>query len=242
MSQGSARRRSLRSWARSLGLKEYCLENGLLDRALTHDSYSSERGRADRTPSNERLEFLGDAILGAVVAHEIYERNPALPEGVLSRKRAGLVSRAALAETANRLGIAPLLLLGRGEGATGGAGRPSILAGAFEAIVAAIYLSDGIEAARSFVELHHMRHASVRERTDPKTALQEYVQARFKKTPHYAVTAQSGPPHARSFSAAVSVAGTMMGSGDGATKKQAEAAAALAALVRFGRRPKTDER
>lgn len=229
MAAGSARKRGLQGLARALRLGDGCLKNGLLDTALTHDSFASEH-EGSVYAANERLEFLGDAVLGAVVAHALYLRHPDKAEGTLSRMRAALVSRAALAQSARRLGLAPVLRLGRGEAAAGGEQRPSILAAAFEAIVGAVYLSDGLEAARRFIERSHLAHAAAIETPDPKTALQEYTQAKFKKAPHYAMTAQSGPPHARIFTVTVSVAGKVMGSADGATKKQAEAAAAREAL------------
>jgi ribonuclease III len=239
VSQGLARKRALRGLVRKLGLTgdksgEPELDLELIDIALTHDSYSAERaGRNELAPPNERLEFLGDALLGAVVAEALYRRHPDKPEGALSRSRAALVSRAALAQTAQRLAIAPLLLLGRGEAAAGGAQRPSILGAAFEALVGAVYLSRGLEAARRFIERHHLAHAVPDDIVDPKTTLQEYAQARFKKAPHYAASA-SGPAHARVFSVVVEIAGQRMGSGEGATKKQAETAAAREALQRLG--------
>ncbi|HEV2038068.1 MAG TPA: ribonuclease III [Candidatus Eremiobacteraceae bacterium] len=236
MSQYLARKRALRSWARKLGIGSASVESGLLDTAFTHDSYAAEHGGGREVASNERLEFLGDAVLGAVVTHALYERHPANPEGALSRLRAALVSRAALAQTAQRLEIAPLLLLGRGETAAGGAQRPSILAAALEAVVGALYLSDGLESVQRFIERHHLAHAAAFELTDPKTALQEYAQARFKKAPHYAIAAQSGPPHARIFAVTVSIAGKTAGFGSGNTIKQAQTAAAREALDKI-RRP-----
>jgi len=231
VSEGLSRKRALRSFARRLGVAEGAAESGLLDTALTHDSYAAEKGgRA----SNERLEFLGDAVLGAVVSHALYLRHTDQPEGMLSRLRAAVVSRNALAQAAQRLEIAPLLLLGRGETAAGGAERPSILAAALEAIIGAVYLSEGLDASRRFIERHHLAHVEPSDVIDPKTALQEYAQAKYKKAPHYAIAAQRGPSHARVFTVSVSVAGKTVGSGEGATKKQAEAAAARAALAKIG--------
>jgi ribonuclease-3 len=221
----------VRSFARRLGLGESTAQSGLLDIALTHDSYAAEKGAH---ASNERLEFLGDAILGALVSHALYLRHADQPEGMLSRLRAALISRHALAQTAQRLEIAPLLLLGRGETAAGGADRPSILAAALEAIIGAVYLSEGLDASRRFIERHHLAHATPSEIIDPKTALQEYAQAKYKKAPHYAIAAQRGPSHARLFTVNVSVGGKTVGCGEGATKKQAEAAAARAALAKMG--------
>jgi ribonuclease-3 len=234
VSKALARKRALRDLARRLDLEPSVVQSGRLDEALTHDSYAAER-HASVAGANERLEFLGDAVLGAIVAHALFEQHPEYREGTMSRMRAALVSRAALAESARRLDLGPLLLLGRGEAATGGAQRASILAAAFEAIVGALYVTAGLQSARFFVMRHHLAHARSSEAVDPKTALQEYVQAKYKKAPHYAMTAQSGPAHARTFSVAVSVAGALLGSGQGATKKQAEAAAAREALVALRR-------
>ena len=234
MSKALARKRALRELARRLDVSPLVLQSGRLEQALTHDSYAAERHDA-RGGANERLEFLGDAVVGAIVAHALFEQHPQEPEGTLSRMRAALVSRATLAETARRLDLGKFVLLGRGEEAAGGAQRPSILAAAFEAVVGALYLSAGLDAARRFVTRHHLAHAGSGESLDPKTALQEYVQAKYKKAPHYAMTAQSGPAHARTFSVAVSVGGVELGSGQGATKKQAEAAAAREALMALRR-------
>ncbi len=228
MSQGLARKRALRSLARKIGLSAG-VDLQALDTALTHDSYASEHPREAR--SNERLEFLGDAVLGAVVAAELYARHPERSEGQLSRMRASLVSRAALARSAEVLEIGALVLLGRGESAAGGAHRPSVLADAFEALVGAIFQIGGMHVAQTFLKRSHLAHATSSATTDPKTALQEYAQAKFKKPPHYAVTAQTGPAHARLFTVAVDVAGQILGTGSGTTKKQAQTDAAREALA-----------
>lgn len=228
MSQGLARKRALRGLARRIGLPADA-DVALLDVAMTHDSYACEH--PERAQSNERLEFLGDAVLGAIVASELYTRHLERSEGQLSRMRASLVSRAALARSAELLDLGPLLLLGRGENAAGGARRPSVLADAFEALVGALFQMGGMQAAQTFIQRHHLAHAASSETTDPKTALQEYLQAKFKKAPHYAVTAQSGPAHARIFTVAVDVAGRRLGSGSGTTKKQAQTNAAREALA-----------
>lgn len=239
MARELARRRALRQLGRRLGLKEAAQGDcPLLDLALTHDSYVSQTRAAGQRPSNERLEFLGDALLGAIVAQALYAHHPEKSEGKLSPLRASLVSQAALAETARRLELAAVLLLGKGERAAGGAQRPSILASAFEALVAAVYLSEGFGAARRFVEREHLAHATPAQTVDPKTALQEYSQAKFKQAPRYTVTAQSGPPHARTFTVTVAIGANVVGSGDGGTKKQAETAAARQALLNVhGPRP-----
>jgi ribonuclease-3 len=233
LTRNLARRRALRAFGKRLRLKAAILGDcELLDIALTHDSYAYERKRPASSPpvSNERLEFLGDAVLGHAVAHALYERYPDEPEGMLSRRRAAIVSRDVLAATARRIDAGPLLLLGKGEAAAGGEQRPSILAGVFEALVGAVYLSEGFDAAAAFVARELLAHTREPDAADPKTALQEYAQARFKKAPTYAVTLEAGPAHARTFTIAVSVGGKVMGTGTGSTKKQAQAEAAAQAL------------
>jgi ribonuclease-3 len=225
-----ARKRHLRRLLSRLGLPTQAA--AVVETALTHDSYAAEQAAAGRAvESNERLEFLGDAVLGAAVAQALYEAHPGVAEGRLSRMRAALVSREALARSAQALELGSLILLGRGERAAGGAQRPKILAAAFEALVGAVFAAGGWEKARAFVRRHHLERAPHTDERDPKTALQEYVQAKFKKAPHYAVTAQSGPPHARVFTVAVEVAGRVLGRGSGPTKKEAEAGAAREALA-----------
>lgn len=233
MSHDLRRKRALRAFGKRLGLRTAATGDcALLDAALTHDSYAHEHAAAAaaRAASNERLEFLGDAVLGLAVARAQFEEHPDDAEGMLSRRRAALVSREALAATARRIEVAPLLLLGKGEAAAGGERRPSILAGVIEALVGAIYLCEGFDAAARFVAREHLAFAADPASADPKTRLQEYAQARFKKPPTYAVTLESGPPHAKTFTIAVSVGESVMGIGTGPTKKQAQAQAAEAAL------------
>ena len=231
MTRNLSRRRSCRALARRLGLRPTAEGDALLDQALTHDSYAHERAHGkDSDRSNERLEFLGDAVLGHIVTRALYDRRPDAAEGVLSRMRASIVSGQALAATARKLGIAPLILLGKGEAAAGGEQRPSILAAAFEALVGAIYLSEGFDAAARFVERHHLSEETEARSLDPKTALQEYAQARFKRAPAYRMTREAGPAHAKTFTIEVSVGDNVMGTGSGATKKQAQAEAAAHAL------------
>jgi ribonuclease-3 len=235
-----ARRRALRAFGKRLGLKGAATGDcRLLDVALTHDSFAHEATRPSAPAlSNERLEFLGDAVLGHAVAHALYERFPDESEGALSRRRAALVSRDALAATSRRIDVAPLLLLGKGEAAAGGERRPSILAGVFEALVGAAYLSEGFDAAVAFVNREHLAFAGSPEAPDPKTELQEYAQARDKKAPAYAVTLEAGPAHAKTFTIAVSVGDKVMGTGSGTTKKQAQAEAAAQALRKLPARTK----
>ncbi|HXW76742.1 MAG TPA: ribonuclease III [Candidatus Eremiobacteraceae bacterium] len=233
MTHNLARRRAIRAFAKRLRLRPPGVRGAaLLDAALTHDSFANERGMAgaSASSSNERLEFLGDAVIGHVVAHALFQRYPDDSEGALSRRRAALVSRDALAGTARRIDVAPLVLLGKGEAATRGEQRPSILAGVMEALVGAVYLGEGFAAAERFVRREHLAHAEEPESADPKTALQEYAQSRFKRPPTYAVTLESGPAHAKTFTISVSVGDRVMGTGTGPTKKQAQAQAAAQAL------------
>ncbi|HXM17398.1 MAG TPA: ribonuclease III [Candidatus Tumulicola sp.] len=235
MSDGARRRQALRAFGKRLGLKATAAgECAMLDTALTHDSYVHEKsGRSAGLQSNERLEFLGDAALGLIVGRALHDRFAQESEGRLSRRRAALISRSALAQTAQRVGIGLLLRLGKGESAAHGEQRPSILAAAFEAIVGAVYVTEGFEAAARFVERQHLAHAASVSAADPKTALQELTQERFSKTPSYATSGESGPPHSRVFSATVSIDGDVLGKGSGPTKKQAQTQAAAEALHRL---------
>ena len=201
-------------------------DDALLQRALTHRSWCAERpGQA----SNERLEFLGDAVLGLVVTDHVYRSYPALPEGELAKVRATVVSAAALAEVAVELGIGEALLLGKGEAASGGREKPSILADAGEAVIGAVYLDGGWDAAATLVlRLVAERIAEAASGPggqDYKTRLQELSARRFETLPRYEV-ADHGPDHAKHFSATVWVGDTARGTGQGRSKKQAEQAAA----------------
>ena len=236
MSEGLARRKALRALGRALGLSKTAAGDcALLDLALTHDSYAhersarrSERGQSRSERSNERLEFLGDAVVGLAAARWLYDRFPRESEGKLSRRRQSLVSQTALAVSAARIGLAPLVRVGRGEGKNA-ALRPSILAAAFEAVVGAALVCEGFPAACTFIERMHLATAPATGAVDPRTELQEVSQARFGRAPQYALTNESGPPHARVFTARVSV-GSVVGTGSGPTKKQAQAEAAARAL------------
>ena len=236
MSESSGRRRALRAFGARLRLKAAASDDWrLLDEALTHDSYAHESGRGKPAPgsgpaSNERLEFLGDAVVGAAVAAYLFRRHPAESEGELSRRRAALVSRAALSASAHRWDLGPLLLLGKGEAAAHGERRPSILAAAAEAVIGAVFLAEGFAVACRFVMREHLAHADEDVDADPKTALQELLQGRFKRAPAYAVTSETGPAHARTFSISVFLGTDLLGTGAGPTKKLAEAAAAADAL------------
>jgi len=232
-----SRRRALRAFGKRFGLEAAARGDcTLLDAALTHDSFAYEhaKGSAAIAMSNERLEFLGDAVLGLIVADELFQRYPQDPEGRLSPRRARLIARDALAATARRLELGALLRLGKGEAAAHGEARPRLLAAAFEALVGAVFVSGGFEAAKKFVRRIHIDAARDAAGTaDPRSALQEYSQARFKSAPSYALVDESGPAHARSFCATVRIAGDVVGTGSGSTKKEAQARAAAEALRRL---------
>ncbi|MBR6312616.1 MAG: ribonuclease III [Oscillospiraceae bacterium] len=200
----------------------------LMENALTHSSYANERGKS-RVFSNERLEFLGDSVLGFVTAEYLFEKYPSRPEGEMTRIRAELVCEHSLAATAEELELGAVLLLGKGEEQNGGRRRRSILADAVEALLAAIYLDGGMEPARAFV-LGHILAEKPTELTDYKTALQERVQAAGGVSPQYRIIDEYGPDHAKTFVARVEIDGEPAGEGSGRTKKEAEQSAARAAL------------
>ena len=198
----------------------------LLAQALSHRSWCAEAGGV---PSNERLEFLGDAVLGLVVAEHCFRTFPQLPEGALAKVRAAVVNTGVLAEVAAELDIGPALLLGRGEDASGGRAKPSILANAVEAVIGALYLDRGYAAAAGLVlDLLHDRideSAAGPGAEDFKTRLQELVLRRMGQLPRYEVEG-TGPDHARRYRARLFVAGRDLGTGEGRSKKDAEQAAA----------------
>jgi len=202
------------------------VEPALLERALTHRPYAYEHGGL---PTNERLEFLGDAVLGLVVTDTIFERHPDLPEGALAKLRASVVSTRALAGVARTLGLGQWLRLGKGEEVTGGRDKPSILADTMEAVIGAVYLERGLEGAtrlvRSLFDPLMQAAAEDGAAQDWKTALQELTAARGLGVPEYAIT-ESGPDHAKAFVATAVVAGNPCGEGSGTSKKEAEQQAA----------------
>ena len=207
-------------------------DRSLLENALMHSSYANER-RAAGCVSNERLEFLGDSVLGMVTAEKLYKLFPDLPEGKLSRLRAELVCEQSLHVVALGLGLGDYLLLGKGEAHTGGRERPSILADAVEAIIAAMYLDGGIEIARTFIltkVLAGLDAGVIHHVVDHKTELQERVQRKADQHLEYRLTGESGPDHDKRFTMAVYLNGEEIGSGVGRSKKEAEQAAATAAL------------
>lgn len=203
----------------------------LLENALTHSSYANEnRGRS--LGSNERLEFLGDSVLGMVVADYLYRAHPDLPEGDLTRTRAALVCEGSLVEVAHALGLGNYLKLGRGEDAGGGRARPSIQADAVEAVLAAVYLDGGIGSARKIIRRFILdREQEKGASRDYKTALQELVQRESGQVLQYRLTGSSGPDHAKVFSVEVDLNGRSVGRGEGHSKKEAEQNAAKAAVA-----------
>lgn len=207
-----------------------------LEGALYHSSYANEH-RAQSVSSNERLEFLGDAVLGFVSADYLYRKHPDLPEGELTRIRAALVCEDSLHEVAQRLHLGDFLMLGKGEESGGGRHRPSILADAVEAVLAAVYLDGGIDEARALVHriLLEKEPEQVVEsrRRDCKTELQELVQRKKEQHLSYELTGESGPDHCKEFTVQVSLNGEPVGSGTGTSKKRAEQAAAMQAIRRL---------
>lgn len=197
----------------------------LLITALTHSSYANEAKAP--TKYNERLEFLGDSVLSLVVANHLF-RHSTRPEGELSRMRASLVSEEALFQFAKEIDLGAYLRLGRGEELGGGRERPSVVSDAFEAVIAALYLDGGMEAARSFI-LPFITEGKTAEE-DYKTRLQEVIQQNPEDKLSYAVTGESGPAHDKRFEVTVLLNGSAMAAGTGRSKKAAEQQAAKAAL------------
>lgn len=209
-------------------------KRSLLKQAVTHRSYANEnRGSG---PFNERLEFLGDAVLSLISADFLYKKFPSMAEGDLTKLRSSLVCTASLSEYARRIKLGDYLLLGKGELATGGNERDSNLENAFEALIAAVYLDGGIDKARRFVlrflddsvETHHISFK------DYKTKLQEIVQESHEETLNYVITKESGPDHDKRYEVEVHLNSNVIGKGKGRSKKQAEQEAAKQALQLMG--------
>ena len=205
----------------------------LLCAAMVHSSFANEH-RGSGLESNERLEFLGDAVLGLVTGEYLFRTHPDAPEGDLTRMRAALVCEESLYEVAETLGLGKYLKLGRGEEQGGGRQRPSILADATESVFAAVYLDGGMEAARALIHrvlLERGREQAVESRRrDYKTALQEVVQRRANQVLRYEMVGAVGPDHEKIFTCAVTLNGDVIGQGSGRSKKEAEQAAARSAL------------
>ena len=208
-------------------------DKSLLENALTHSSCANES--KGRLQSNERLEFLGDSILGMVVADHLYRNHPDLPEGDLTRTRAALVCEESLVVVAEELGLGAYLHLGRGEEAGGGRQRPSIRADAVEAVLAAVYLDGGIGSARKIIQKYILSRevAGLTKPRDHKTALQEVVQKHPDDRLTYTVTGESGPAHDKRFQVTVALNGKALAVGEGRSKKAAEQQAAKAALTKL---------
>jgi ribonuclease-3 len=206
------------------------VESALLRRAMSHRSWCAE---VPGEQSNERLEFLGDAVLGWVIADVAYRRHHDLPEGKLTDVRKSVVNATALAEVAREIDLGPCLLLGKGEDAAGGRDKPSILSDALEAVIGAVYLDGGVIAAAELIERLFaeplQRAASHLGRQDYKTILQETTARLFDTAPVYVLT-EAGPDHSKTFTATVLVGDRNLGQGTGRSKKFAEQAAAASAL------------
>ncbi|MBQ1170332.1 MAG: ribonuclease III [Oscillospiraceae bacterium] len=206
----------------------------LLQNALTHSSYANERWH-NSLLSNERLEFLGDSVLGMLVAEYLYHNFPNRPEGELTRMRADMVCEQTLAAAANRIGLGSHLLLGHGEEQGGGRHRNSILADAMESVIAACFLDGGIEAALKVVQQFILVEVPVTKlhNADYKTKLQELVQQKKNQVLSYRLAGQSGPDHDKQFDVEVSLNGSVVGSGSGSSKKRAEQMAARSAIEKL---------
>lgn len=218
--------------SRRLGLSFSNLS--LLTRALTHRSYVNENPNS--LEDNERLEFLGDAVLDFIVGAWVYHRFPEMPEGDLTKIRSAIVRNDQLATFARRLDLGRALLLGRGEYASGGANRDALLGSAFEALIGALYLDSGLEAVDAFVRplLEDAKSFILDEIHDPKSRLQEWAQAEKMGTPQYVTIGSSGPDHAKMFEVEVHIQGVTYGRGRGSSKNIAARIAAQTALEALG--------
>jgi len=205
----------------------------LLLQAITHKSYSNEN-RAEARPHNERLEFLGDTVLDFLISDLLMNICPDSPEGELSKLRSALVSETNLSRVARELGIGSYLLLGKGEEQTGGRDKSSLLANALEAVIAALYMDGGLDAAYGFIRRRFeadIREMAGSDRTfDSKTELQEYCQSSFGELPSYAVVSETGPDHLKVFEVEITASGRPLARGTGRSKKEAEQNAAMRAL------------
>jgi ribonuclease-3 len=212
-------------------------DGGLLREALTHKSYSNEHPE-ETAPFNERLEFLGDAVLDLVVSDTVFRSFPELAEGELTRIRAEVVSEKSLAAIGRSLELGECLRLGRGEQRSGGRDKDSLLADALEALLGAVFCDGGLESVRPIVDRLFSEAIAFSARhkvgVDHKTRLQEVLQARHGRTPSYELVRAEGPDHQRLYTVAVHFGGESIGQGTGRTKKKAEQAAACEALRRLG--------
>lgn len=208
--------------------------------ALTHKSYVNEHRDEEGLADNERLEFLGDAVIDLAVSHRLMDRFPTAREGDLSKMRAAVVDEQGLSEMARALDLGPILRLGRGEELTGGRQKSSLLADAMEAVVAAVFVGGGLGAVLQIVDRFlgdaFARAAAGTLDRDYKTQLQELAQSRLRATPRYRVVAEHGPDHSKTFEVETDLRGEVVGRGTGRSKKDAEQAAARLALEALGRR------
>lgn len=221
------------SW---MELENLFSQAGWLQKALTHKSYANEQRLGSE--HNEKLEFLGDAVLDLVVGEYLYEKFPQDTEGNLSKKRASVVNEDVLSSIATQLRLHEHILLGKGEAQTGGAQKPRLLASAFEALVGALFLDKGFSPAREFIRARFAEqvealHQQVDYEKDYKTRLQEIAQKDLKETPVYVLLSEEGPPHERIFTVAVQVKAETLAEGRGRSKKSAEQAAAEEALKNY---------
>ena len=226
------RTQQLQSFCQALGVQMHDLE--LLDMALTHTSYAHEAKQQPKPQHNERIEFLGDSVLSVIVSTYMYNNFPELAEGQLTKLRAHLVCEYSLFEYAKKIHLGDYLQLGRGEDFTGGRERPSILADAFESVLGAIYLDQGMDVARTYLlglmqpEIDYIcRHGIF---NDYKTRLQEYLQRDGEVEITYRLLGSSGPEHNKMFTSEVIFAGKVIGAGQGHSKKDSEQHAAQDAL------------
>lgn len=209
----------------------------LLEQALVHSSYINENPGMV-AGHNERLEFLGDAVLDIIVADRLYRENPDLSEGEMTKLRAALVRRDTLARIARAISLGDFLYMGKGEESSGGRSKPANLAGAMEALIAAIYLDQGMEITHDIVikllEEEWMKAVEYGTGTDSKSRLQELLQSKYQQTPVYRLISEAGPDHDKRFTVEVVTNAKVLGSGTGKSKKLAEKEAARAALGKFG--------
>jgi ribonuclease-3 len=232
--QGTLRIESPQEFANRLGIR--LADYALLARAFTHRSYANEHSEV--LEDNERLEFLGDAVLDFLVGAWLYDHFPEMQEGELTRLRSALVRTEQLAEFARNIGLGQAMRLGRGEGDGGGRNRAALLCGTFEALIGAIFLSEGILAVQQFMEPMLVEAANriiaARQEQDPKSVLQEWIQSQGFEHPIYRTVKADGPDHAKMFEVEVIIQGKVTGRGEGPSKQSAAKVAAWDALKAVG--------